>query len=245
MSISFIFCTNFIQHLFKTHNISQRVASRLKESQHTAAMLTTFQEVDMGNFMEMRARHKDDFAKKHGVKLGFMSVFVKACTSALQEVPSINAYIDDETKEIVYRDYCDVSVAVASPNGLVVPVLRNTEYMTFADVERTIGLFGQRARDGKLTLDDMTGGTFTISNGGVFGSLMGTPIINQPQSAILGMHATKMRAVVDEKGNVVARPMMYLALTYDHRLIDGREGVTFLKSVADKITDPARLVFDI
>jgi len=229
----------------KMSRMRQRVASRLKESQNTAAMLTTFQEVDMGNFMEMRHRHKDDFQKKHGVKLGFMSVFVKACTSALQEVPAINAYIDDETKEIVYRDYSDISVAVASPNGLVVPVLRNTEFMTFADVERTIALFGQKAKDGTLALDDMAGGTFTISNGGTFGSLMGTPIINQPQSAILGMHATKMRAVVDEKGNVVARPMMYLALTYDHRLIDGREGVTFLKSVADKITDPARLVFDI
>lgn len=229
----------------KMSRMRQRVAQRLKESQNTAAMLTTFQEVDMGNFMEMRHRHKDEFAKKHGVKLGFMSVFVKACTAALREVPAINAYIDDENKEIVYRDYCDVSVAVASPNGLVVPVLRNTEYMTFADVERTIALFGQKAQNGTLALDDMSGGTFTISNGGVFGSLMGTPIINQPQSAILGMHATKMRAVVDEKGNVVARPMMYLALTYDHRLIDGREGVTFLKSVADKITDPARLVFDI
>ncbi|KAL7458777.1 hypothetical protein ACHAWC_010426 [Mediolabrus comicus] len=229
----------------KMSRMRQRVAQRLKESQNTAAMLTTFQEVDMGNFMEMRVRHKDEFEKKHGVKLGFMSVFVKACTSALQEVPAINAYIDDEAKEIVYRDYCDISVAVSSPNGLVVPVLRNTEYMSFADVERTIALFGKKARDGTLALDDMTGGTFTISNGGVFGSLMGTPIINQPQSAILGMHATKLRAVVDEKGNVVARPMMYLALTYDHRLIDGREGVTFLKSVADKITDPARLVFDI
>jgi 2-oxoglutarate dehydrogenase E2 component (dihydrolipoamide succinyltransferase) len=229
----------------KMSRMRQRVAARLKESQNNAAMLTTFQEVDMGNFMEMRVRHKDEFEKKHGVKLGFMSVFVKACTSALQEVPAINAYIDDEAKEIVYRDYCDISVAVASPNGLVVPVLRNTEYMSFADVERTIALFGKKAREGTLALDDMSGGTFTISNGGVFGSLMGTPIINQPQSAILGMHATKMRAVVDEKGNVVARPMMYLALTYDHRLIDGREGVTFLKSVADKITDPARLVFDI
>ncbi|KAL7547242.1 hypothetical protein ACHAWF_010561 [Thalassiosira exigua] len=229
----------------KMSRMRQRIASRLKESQNTAAMLTTFQEVDMGNFMEMRARHKDDFQKKHGVKLGFMSVFVKASTAALQEVPAINAYLDDESKEIVYCDYCDVSVAVASPNGLVVPVLRNTEHMTFADVERTIALYGQKARDGTLALDDMAGGTFTISNGGVFGSLMGTPILNRPQSAILGMHATKMRAVVDEKGNVVARPMMYLALTYDHRLIDGREAVTFLKSVADKITDPARLVFDI
>jgi len=229
----------------KMSRMRQRVSARLKESQNTAASLTTFQEVDMGNFMEMRARHKDEFQKKHGVKLGFMSVFVKAATAALQEVPAINAYIDDEAKEIVYRDYCDISVAVASPNGLVVPVLRNTEHMTFADVERTIALFGQKAHSGTLALDDMSGGTFTISNGGVFGSLMGTPIINQPQSAILGMHATKMRAVVDGKGNVVARPMMYLALTYDHRLIDGREGVTFLKSMADKITDPARLVFDI
>lgn len=229
----------------KMSRMRQRVAFRLKESQNTAASLTTFQEVDMGNFMEMRNRHKDAFLATHGVKLGFMSVFVKACTAALQEIPAINAYIDDEAKEIVYRDYCDVSVAVASPNGLVVPVLRNTELMTFADVERSIAMYGQKAREGSLALDDMTGGTFTISNGGVFGSLMGTPIINQPQSAILGMHATKMRAVVDEKGQVVARPMMYLALTYDHRLVDGREGVTFLKSVADKITDPARLVFDI
>jgi len=229
----------------KMSRMRQRVAVRLKESQNAAASLTTFQEVDMGNFMEMRSRHKDDFQKKHGIKLGFMSVFVKACTAALQEVPAINAYIDDATKEIVYHDYSDISVAVASPNGLVVPVLRNTEHMTFADVERAIALFGQKARDGTLALDDMAGGTFTVSNGGTFGSLMGTPIINQPQSAILGMHATKMRAVVDERGNVVARPMMYLALTYDHRLIDGREGVTFLKSVADKVTDPARLVFDI
>lgn len=229
----------------KMSRMRQTVARRLKECQNTAAMLTTFQEVDMGNFMEMRSRHKDEFAKKHGAKLGFMSVFVKACTSALQEVPAVNAYIDDEAKEIVYRDYCDVSIAVASPAGLVVPVLRNTEHMSFADVERSIALYADKARNGELALDDMTGGTFTISNGGVFGSLMGTPILNPPQSAILGMHATKMRAVVDEKGNVVARPMMYLALTYDHRLIDGREGVTFLKSVADKITDPSRLVFDI
>jgi len=223
----------------------QRVAARLKEAQNTAAMLTTFQECDMGNYMEFRNRHKDAFADKHGVKLGFMSVFVKAATAALQEIPAVNAYIDDEAKEVVYRDYCDVSVAVASPNGLVVPVLRNTETMSFADVERNIAMYGQKARDGTLALDDMAGGTFTISNGGVFGSLMGTPIINPPQSAILGMHATKMRAVVNEKGEVVARPMMYLALTYDHRLIDGREGVTFLKSIADKITDPSRLLLDL
>ena len=225
---------------------TDRVAARLKEAQNTAAMLTTFQECDMGALMELRKTHKDEFEQVHGVKLGFMSAFVKAATAALQEVPAVNAYIDDHAGEIVYRDYCDVSVAVASPTGLVVPVLRNTEAMSFADVERNIAMYGQKARDGTLALDDMAGGTFTISNGGVFGSLMGTPIINPPQSAILGMHATKMRAVVDpESGQVVARPMMYLALTYDHRLIDGREGVTFLKSVADKISDPSRLLLDL
>jgi len=229
----------------KMSRMRQRVAARLKDAQNTAAMLTTFQEVDMGNLMDMRKKYKDAFQEKHGVKLGFMSAFVKASTAALQEIPAVNAYIDDETKEIVYREYCDISVAVASPGGLVVPVLRNTETMSFADVERTIAMYGQKARDGTLALDDMAGGTFTISNGGVFGSLMGTPIINPPQSAILGMHATKMRAVVNHKGEVVARPMMYLALTYDHRLIDGREGVTFLKSIAEKIADPSRLVLEI
>jgi 2-oxoglutarate dehydrogenase E2 component (dihydrolipoamide succinyltransferase) len=175
-----------------------------------------------------------------------MSAFVKAATAALQEIPAVNGYIDDKTMEIVYRDFVDISVAVASPTGLVVPVLRNTENMSFADVERNIAAYGKKAQDGTLSLDDMAGGTFTISNGGVFGSLMGTPIINPPQSAILGMHATKMRAVVDPAtGQVVARPMMYLALTYDHRLIDGREGVTFLKSIAEKISDPAKLLLDI
>jgi len=229
----------------KMSRMRQRVAARLKDAQNTAAMLTTFQEVDMSNLMETRKKYKESFLEKHGVKLGFMSAFVKASTAALQELPAVNAYIDEETKEIVYREYCDVSVAVASPGGLVVPVLRNTETMSFADVERSIALYGQKARDGSLSLDDMSGGTFTISNGGVFGSLMGTPIINPPQSAILGMHGTKMRAVVNEKGEVVARPMMYLALTYDHRLIDGREGVTFLKSIAEKIADPSRLLLDI
>lgn len=199
----------------------------------------------MGNFMELRNKMKDPFQLKHGVKLGFMSVFVQASTAALLEIPSVNAFIDDDAQEIVHREYCDISVAVASPNGLVVPVLRNTEAMSFADVERTIATYGQKAKDGTLSLDEMAGGTFTISNGGVFGSLMGTPIINPPQSAILGMHATKMRAVVNEKGEVVARPMMYLALTYDHRLIDGREGVTFLKSIKEKIEDPGRLLLDI
>lgn len=229
----------------KISRMRQRVAARLKDAQNTAAMLTTFQEVDMGNLMEVRSKYKEEFQEKHGVKLGFMSAFVKASTAALQELPAVNAYIDDATKEIVYREYVDISVAVASPTGLVVPVLRNCETMSFADVERTIAMYGQKAREGSLSLDDMAGGTFTISNGGVFGSLMGTPIINPPQSAILGMHATKMRAVVDSSGNVVARPMMYLALTYDHRLIDGREGVTFLKSIAEKIADPSKLLLDI
>jgi len=228
----------------KLSRMRQRVATRLKEAQNTAAMLTTFQEVDMSAIMEMRAKYKDEFLKKHGVKLGFMSAFVKASTASLQEIPAVNAYIDDATKEIVYRDYVDISVAVASPNGLVVPVLRNTEFMSFADVEKTIGLYGQKAKDGALGLEEMAGGTFTISNGGVFGSLMGTPIINPPQSAILGMHATKMRPVVVD-GQVLPRPMMYLALTYDHRLIDGREGVTFLKSIADKVADPSRLLLEL
>eukprot|EP00587_Corethron_hystrix_P003972 CAMPEP_0113319250 /NCGR_PEP_ID=MMETSP0010_2-20120614/13521_1 /TAXON_ID=216773 ORGANISM="Corethron hystrix, Strain 308" /NCGR_SAMPLE_ID=MMETSP0010_2 /ASSEMBLY_ACC=CAM_ASM_000155 /LENGTH=434 /DNA_ID=CAMNT_0000176769 /DNA_START=30 /DNA_END=1334 /DNA_ORIENTATION=- /assembly_acc=CAM_ASM_000155 len=228
----------------KMSRTRQRIASRLKESQNTTAMLTTFQECDMGNLMELRARHKESFQEKHGVKLGFMSAFVAAATASLREIPAVNAYIDDARKEVVYRDYCDVSVAVASPNGLVVPVLRNTERMSFADIETTISDFGQKAREGTLGLEDMAGGTFTISNGGVFGSLMGTPIINPPQSAILGMHATKMRPMVMD-GEVVPRPMMYLALTYDHRLIDGREGVTFLKSIANKIEDPGRLLLDI
>jgi 2-oxoglutarate dehydrogenase E2 component (dihydrolipoamide succinyltransferase) len=229
----------------KMSRMRQRVAARLKDAQNTAAMLTTFQECDMGNLMELRQKYKDAFLEKHGVKLGFMSAFVKAATAALHEIPAVNAYIDDATKEIVYREYTDISVAVASPNGLVVPVLRNTETMSFADVERNIAMYGKKAQEGTLSLDEMAGGTFTISNGGVFGSLMGTPIINPPQSAILGMHATKLRAVVDANGQVVARPMMYLALTYDHRLIDGREGVTFLKSIAEKISDPGKLLLEL
>lgn len=230
----------------KMSRMRQRVAARLKDAQNTAAMLTTFQECDMGNLMELRKKYKDDFEKKHGVKLGFMSSFVKAATAALIEIPAVNAYIDSEANEIVYREFVDISVAVASPTGLVVPVLRNTENMTFADIEKNIAMFGQKAKDGTLSLDDMAGGTFTISNGGVFGSLMGTPIINPPQSAILGMHATKLRAVVDQQtGEVVARPMMYLALTYDHRLIDGREGVTFLKSIAEKVSDPSKMLLDL
>eukprot|EP01039_Chlorochromonas_danica_P005714 gene5714-6298_t len=225
----------------KMTRMRTRIAARLKESQNTAAMLTTFQEVDMSNLIEMRNKYKEDFEKSHGVKLGFMSAFVRAATVALQEIPAVNAVIDDATQEIVYHNYCDISVAVASPTGLVVPVLRNTEKMNFADVEKTIGLYGKKAKEGTLALEDMVGGTFTISNGGVFGSLFGTPIINPPQSAILGMHATKLRPVV-VNGKIEARPMMYLALTYDHRLIDGREAVTFLKSIANKIEDPSRLL---
>ena len=229
----------------KMSRMRQTVATRLKGAQNTAAMLTTFQECDMGNLMEMRKKYQDAFVAKHGVKLGFTSAFVLAATAALQEVPLVNAYIDDEKKEIVYRDYCDISVAVASPKGLVTPILRNTELMSFADVERNIIAYAEKAKNGTLALDDMSGGTFTISNGGVFGSLMGTPIINLPQSAILGMHSIKMRAVVNDKGEVVARPMMYLALTYDHRLIDGREGVTFLKSIAEKVSDPSKLLLEV
>jgi len=228
----------------KMTRMRQTVARRLKEAQNTCAMLTTFQECDMGNLIDMRKKYKDDFEKKHGIKLGFMSAFVKAATAALEEVPAVNAYIDDATKEIVYRNYSDISVAVASPAGLVVPVLRNTEKMTFKDVEETIGMFAAKAKNNQLALEDMAGGTFTISNGGVFGSLYGTPIINPPQSAILGMHATKMRPMVVD-GQVVPRPMMFLALTYDHRLIDGREAVTFLKSIAQKIEDPNRLLLNL
>ncbi|GMG16279.1 unnamed protein product [Phytophthora fragariaefolia] len=228
----------------KMSRMRLRTAERLKESQNTAASLTTFQEVDMTKLMGLRKQYKDAFEAKHGVKLGFMSAFVKASASALLEVPGVNAMIDDEHQEIVYRDYVDMSVAVSTPKGLVTPVLKNTESMSFADVEKGLAELAARARDGKLTLEEMTGGNFTISNGGVFGSLMGTPIINLPQSGILGMHGTKMRPVVVD-GEVVARPMMYLALTYDHRLIDGREGVTCLKAIADKIENPERLLLDI
>jgi len=228
----------------KMTRMRMTVARRLKEAQNTCAMLTTFQECDMTNLMDMRKRYKDDFEKKHGIRLGFMSAFVSAASAALREIPAVNAYIDDSTNEIVYREYQDISVAVASPNGLVVPVLRNTEDMTFRDVEENIAVFANKAKNNALALEDMAGGTFTISNGGVFGSLYGTPIINPPQSAILGMHATKMRPMVVD-GQVVPRPMMYLALTYDHRLIDGREAVTFLKSIAQKIEDPQRLLLEL
>lgn len=222
--------------------LRQTIARRLKEAQNTAAMLTTFNDVDMTAVMETRNQYKDLFEKKHGVKLGFMSFFTKACCLALKDVPSVNAAIDGD--EIVYRDFADIGVAVSSPGGLVVPVLRDADKLSFADTEKAIGEFGRRARDGELKLEDMQGGTFTISNGGVFGSLMSTPIINPPQSAVLGMHRIEQRPVA-RNGAVVIRPMMYLALSYDHRLIDGREAVTFLVRVKEAIEDPTRLVLDL
>ena len=222
--------------------LRQTVARRLKEAQNTAAMLTTFNDVDMTAVMEARSRYKDLFEKKHGVRLGFMGFFVKASVLALKDLPSVNAMIDGE--EIVYRDYVDVSVAVSAPQGLVVPVIRNAESMSFADIEKTIGDFGRRAKDGTLKIEEMQGGTFTISNGGVFGSLLSTPIINPPQSAVLGMHRIEERPVVRD-GQVVVRPMMYLALSYDHRLIDGREAVTFLVRIKEALEDPTRLLIDL
>ncbi|KAM9090477.1 dihydrolipoyllysine-residue succinyltransferase component of 2-oxoglutarate dehydrogenase complex, mitochondrial isoform 1-T1 [Megaptera novaeangliae] len=232
------------EHREKMNRMRQRIAQRLKEAQNTCAMLTTFNEIDMSNIQEMRARHKDAFLKKHNLKLGFMSAFVKASAFALQEQPVVNAVIDDTTKEVVYRDYIDISVAVATPRGLVVPVIRNVETMNYADIERTIGELGEKARKNELAIEDMDGGTFTISNGGVFGSLFGTPIINPPQSAILGMHAIFDRPVV-VGGKVEVRPMMYVALTYDHRLIDGREAVTFLRKIKAAVEDPRVLLLDL
>ena len=222
--------------------LRQTVARRLKEAQDTAALLTTFNDVDMTAVIATREKYKDLFAKKHDIKLGFMSFFVKASCLALKDVPSVNAQIDGD--EIVYHDYVDVSVAVSAPNGLVVPVIRSAEAMSFADVELAIADFGKRAKAGTLSMADMTGGTFTISNGGVFGSLMSTPIINPPQSAVLGLHRIEERAVVVD-GQVVVRPMMYMALSYDHRLIDGREAVTALVRIKEAIEDPMRLLIDL
>lgn len=226
----------------KMTRLRMRVAERLKGAQNTYAMLTTFNEVDMTGLMEMRNQYKDVFLDKHGVKLGFMSAFVKAAASALMEVPAVNAVIDGH--DIIYRDYTDISIAVATPKGLVVPVLRSVDAMSFADVEKTINALGRKARDGSISIDDMAGGTFTISNGGVYGSMLSTPIINPPQSAILGMHNITQRAMVVGK-NIEARPMMYIALTYDHRLIDGREAVTFLKRIKEVVEDPRRLLLDV
>jgi len=217
----------------------KRIAERLKESQNTAAMLTTYNEIDMTSIMEMRSLFKDEFEKKHQVKLGFMSMFAYAAMKSLQEIPIVNAVIDGD--DVVYRDYVDISVAVSSPNGLVVPVLRDVQNMGFAGIESAIAAYGVKASSGSLALEDMAGGTFTISNGGVFGSMMSMPIVNQPQSAILGMHATVKRPyVVGDK--IEIRPIMYVALTYDHRIIDGREAVTFLKSIKQKVEDPRRLL---
>ncbi len=219
-----------------------RVAERLLQSQATNAILTTFNEVNMAPVIEMRKRFQEKFEKEHGVKIGFMSFFVKAAVAALKRYPIINASVDGN--DIVYHGYFDIGIAVGSPRGLVVPILRNADQMSFADIEKKIAEFGQKAKDGKLSLDDLTGGTFSISNGGVFGSMLSTPIINPPQAAILGVHATKDRAVV-ENGQIVVRPMNYLAMSYDHRIIDGREAVLGLVAMKEALEDPARLLFDI
>jgi 2-oxoglutarate dehydrogenase E2 component (dihydrolipoamide succinyltransferase) len=219
-----------------------RIAERLVQSQSTNAILTTFNEVNMAPVMDLRNKYKDKFEKEHGVKLGFMSFFVKAAVAALKKYPIINASVDGN--DIVYHGYFDIGIAVGSPRGLVVPILRNADQMSIAEIEKKIGEFGAKAKDGKLTLDDLTGGTFSISNGGTFGSMLSTPIINPPQSAILGVHATKDRAVV-ENGQIVIRPMNYLAMSYDHRIIDGREAVLGLVAMKEALEDPARLLLDL
>jgi 2-oxoglutarate dehydrogenase E2 component (dihydrolipoamide succinyltransferase) len=226
----------------KMTRLRQTIAQRLKDAQNTAALLTTYNDVDMSAVIDARARYKDLFEKKHGIRLGFMGFFVKAVALAARDVPSVNARIEGD--EIVYSDFLDVSVAVSAPKGLVVPVIRDADKMSFAEIEKTIADFGKKAKDGQLTAEDMKGGTFTISNGGVFGGLLSTPIINPPQSAVLGMHRIEDRPVVRD-GQIVARPMMYLALSYDHRLIDGREAVTFLVRVKEAIEVPNRLMIDL
>jgi len=219
-----------------------RVAERLKEAQNTAAILTTFNEVNMKPVMDLRNKYKDSFEKKHGTRLGFMSFFTRAVVEALKQFPVVNASVDGQ--DIVYHGYYDIGIAVGSPRGLVVPILRDAEQMGFAEIESTIRDFGQRAQDGKLTLDELTGGTFSITNGGVFGSLLSTPILNPPQSAILGMHKIQERPVV-ENGEIVIRPIMYLALSYDHRIIDGKDAVLFLVAVKDALEDPARMLLEL
>jgi len=226
----------------KMTRLRKVIASRLKEAQNTAAILTTWNEVDMTGVLEMRKQYKDGFEKKHGVKLGFMGIFTKACVTALREWPAVNAEIDGD--EIVYKNHYDVGIAVGSPTGLVVPVVRDCDEKSLAQIEGSIVDFGKRARDGSLKMDDMMGGTFTISNGGVFGSLLSAPILNRPQSAILGMHKTQMRPMVMPDGSIQARPMMYLALSYDHRIIDGREAVSFLVRVKECLEDPQRILLD-
>ncbi len=223
--------------------LRQSVAKRLKEAQNTAAMLTTFNEVDMGAVMELRNSYKDTFEKKHGVKLGFMSFFVKAAVQALKEFPAVNAEIQGD--EIVYKNYYDLGVAVSTPQGLVVPVVKSCDEKSMAQIEKDIIDVGTRAKDGKLAIEEMMGGTFTITNGGIFGSLLSTPILNTPQSGILGMHKIQQRPIVMPNGEIKARPMMYLALSYDHRIIDGREAVSFLVRIKDAIEDPQRLLLDI
>ena len=227
----------------KMTKLRQTIAKRLKEAQNEAAILTTFNEIDMGNFIDLRNQYKDKFEKKHGVKLGFMSIFVKAACRALQEFPAVNAEIDGT--DIVYKNYYDIGVAVSTPQGLVVPVVRDADQKSFADIEKEIGDMAGRARDGKLSMSEMTGGTFTVTNGGVFGSMMSTPILNRPQSAILGMHKTTMRPMVMPDGSIEARPMMYVALSYDHRIIDGRESVSFLVRIKEALEDPTRLLMDV
>lgn len=226
----------------KMTRMRQTIARRLKSAQETAALLTTFNDVDMSAVIATRDRYKDLFARKHGIKLGFMSFFAKAACLALKDIPSVNAQIDGD--EIVYFDYIDISVAVSAPNGLVVPVVRDADSKSFAQIEKDIADFGARAKAGTLTMEDMKGGTFTISNGGVFGGLMSTPIINPPQSAVLGLHRIEDRPVVRD-GQIVSRPMMYIALSYDHRLIDGREAVTALKTIKEAIEDPTRMLIDL
>ncbi|MEC8038537.1 MAG: 2-oxoglutarate dehydrogenase complex dihydrolipoyllysine-residue succinyltransferase, partial [Pseudomonadota bacterium] len=222
--------------------LRQTIARRLKEAQNTAAMLTTFNDVDMSAVMALRKSHQDAFVKKYGIKLGFMSFFAKACIAALQELPAVNAEIYGT--DLIYKNYYNIGVAVGTENGLVVPVIRDADRMGFAQIESIIADFGKRARDGKLSMAEMSGGTFTISNGGIYGSMLSTPILNQPQSAILGMHRIEERPVA-VNGEVVIRPMMYLALSYDHRIIDGREAVTFLVKVKENIEDPSRMLFEV
>ncbi len=226
----------------KMSRLRKTIAQRLKDSQNTAAILTTFNEIDMHNVITLRSKYKEAFEKKHGVKLGFMSFFIKAATKALQEIPSVNAQIDGDT--IIYKNHYDIGVAVGTDQGLVVPVIRNADLMSFAETEKTISDFGKRAREGKLSMADLSGGTFSITNGGVYGSLMSTPIINPPQSGILGMHKTIERPVAID-GKIEIRPMMYIALSYDHRMIDGKEAVTFLVKVKEAVENPERLLLDL
>jgi 2-oxoglutarate dehydrogenase E2 component (dihydrolipoamide succinyltransferase) len=226
----------------KMTRLRRTIANRLKEAQNTAAMLTTFNEVDMTNVMALRERTKEDFEKKHGARLGFMSFFVKACIAGLKELPAVNAEIEGD--DLVYKNYYDIGVAVGTPNGLVVPVLRDADQLTFGGIEKGIGDLGRKARDGKLSIADLTGGTFTISNGGVYGSLMSTPILNPPQSAILGMHKIQQRPMV-VGGEIKVRPMMYLAVSYDHRIIDGREAVLSLRTIKECLEDPAKLLLQL